>query len=158
MAAAVLSCFMYAYPRVEWATPAESLRERSASGASALAASIAFCEYVTALGRLPGFGSSTYAPAKSNNVGKLFGFAARLFSPYETNRFISLRSDSDIIAYDAIDSSNRELGNAGVNRSMYAIRFLASLSSMMTLNAADSRNSYDPFAPFFSSAWWFAKS
>src|SRR5439155_88034 len=103
MAAAVLSCFMYAYPRVEWATPAESLRERSASGASALAASIAFCEYVTALGRLPGFGSSTYAPAKSNNVGKLFGFAARLFSPYETNRFISLRSDSDIIAYDVIE-------------------------------------------------------
>src|SRR6266576_349118 len=102
--------------------PAESLLERSASGASAFATRIAFCEYVTDLPTLPGLGSSTYVLAKSSSAGKLLGLAAKVFSPKEISRDVSLSSESDTIAYEVTCSSKRELGKAGVKRSIYYLR------------------------------------
>src|SRR5437016_78795 len=108
--------------------PAESLRERSASGASAFATRIAFCEYVTDLPTLPGLGSSTYVLAKSSSAGKLLGLAAKVFSPKEISRDVSFSSESETIAYEVTCSSKRELGKAGVKRSIYDMRLLASFS------------------------------
>src|SRR5438094_8817299 len=108
--------------------PAESLRERSASGASAFATRIAFCEYVTDLPTLPGLGSSTYVLARSSSAGKLLGLAAKVFSPKEINRGVSLSSESDTIAYEVTCSSKRELGKARVTRPIYDMRLLAASS------------------------------
>src|SRR2546430_10632173 len=106
--------------------PAESLRERSASGASAFATRIAFCEYVTGLPRLPGLGSSTYVLARSSSAGKLLGLAAKVFSPKEINLDGSFSSEGGTIAYEGPCSSKRELGKAGMRRPLFAIRLLAS--------------------------------
>src|SRR5947199_10285153 len=99
--------------------PAESLRERSASGASAFATRIAFCEYVTDLPTLPGLGSSTYVLAKSTSAGKLLGLAAKVLSPNAVSRAVSFSSASETTAYEVTCSSNRELANAGVKRSIH---------------------------------------
>src|SRR5205823_14625642 len=106
--------------------PAESLRERSASGASAFATRIAFCEYVTDLPTLPGLGSSTYVLAKSSSAGKLMGLEAKAFSPKEISRDVSLSSESDTIAEEATYSSKRELGKPGETRSIYDMRLITS--------------------------------
>ncbi len=45
------------------------------------------------------------------------------------------------MAYDPTGSSKRELGKAGVKRSISLIRAFALLSSTITLKAAASRNS-----------------
>src|SRR5437868_1437021 len=132
--------------------PAESLRERSASGASAFATRIAFCEYVTDLPTLPGLESSTYVLAKSSSAGKLLGLAAKVFSPKEISRDVSFSSESETIAYEVTCSSKRELGKAGVKRSIYDMRLLASFSPAITLYAAASKNSYEFLLAFFSSS------
>src|SRR5438309_9408131 len=115
--------------------PAESLRERSASGASAFATRIAFCEYVTDLPTLPGLGSSTYVLAKSSSAGKLLALAAKVLSPKEINRDMSLSSESDTIEYEVTCSSKRELGKHGVNSSIYHMRHLDSFAPAITLYA-----------------------
>src|SRR2546429_5511047 len=108
--------------------PAESLRERSASGASAFATRIAFCEYVIDLPRLPGLGSSTYVLAKSSSAGKLLGLAAKVFSPKEISRDVSFSSESETIANEVTCSSKRDLGKAGWKPPYYNIRPLAPFS------------------------------
>src|SRR5437773_11610707 len=138
--------------------PAESLRERSASGASAFATRIAFCEYVTDLPTLPGLGSSTYVLAKSSSAGKLLGLAAIVFSPKEISRDVSLSSESDTIAYEVTCSSKRELGKDGVKRSLYDMRLLASFSLVLTLYSVSSKNSYEFLLAYFSSSMRLAKS
>src|SRR5438094_500156 len=116
------------------------------------------CEYVTDLPTLPGLGSSTYVLAKSSSAGKLLGLAAKVFSPKEINRDVSLSSESDTIAYEVTCSSKRELGKAGVKRSIYDMRLLASFSPAITLYAAASKNSYEFLLAFFSSSMRLAKS
>src|SRR5438128_10545965 len=138
--------------------PAESLRERSASGASAFATRIAFCEYVTDLPTLPGLGSSTYVLAKSSSAGKLLGLAAKVFSPKEISRDVSLSSESDTIAYEVTCSSKRELGKAAVKRSIYDMRLLTPLYPSFSLYAAASKNSYEFLLAYFSSSMRLAKS
>src|SRR5439155_20492909 len=95
---------------------------------------------------------------RSSSEGKLVGLAAKVLSPNVINQDVSFSSESETIAYEVTCSSKRELGKAGVKRSIYDMRLLASFSPAITLYAAASKNSYEFLLAFFSSSMRLAKS